>query len=97
MRQLIVGLLLFGTLSSQAWGCSFDTDCSPGSVCLKQGGALYGVCAGGIMPGNRNDRQPVYAPLDPNGTYGATCSWDTDCGPGSHCLKSGGIYGVCVR
>ncbi len=97
MRTLIFCLALVGLAAGPALACSWDTDCEPDSRCLKSRGAMYGVCAGGIMPGNDNDREPVYAPLDPNGTYGATCSWDTDCGPGSHCLKSGGIYGVCVR
>jgi hypothetical protein len=78
--------------------CSFDTDCSPGSKCLKGRGDIYGICAGGISPGNKNDREPVSAPLDPNRTYGNTCSFDTDCGPGSKCLKDrGAIDGVCIR
>ena|SRR3972149_1670191 len=82
----------------QAYACSFDTDCNPGSKCLKVQGAIYGVCAGGINPGNRYDQQPVYSPLDPNRTYGNTCSFNTDCGPGSMCVKSSGsITGVCMR
>lgn len=83
-------------IPSIAIACSFDTDCNPGSQCIKQSGSIYGVCYGGISPGNRNDRQPVYAPTDLNGTYGNTCSFNTDCGPGSACLKKGGIDGVCV-
>ena len=31
----------------------FDTDCFPGSKCLKGAGSLYGVCAGGLFPGKR--------------------------------------------
>jgi hypothetical protein len=81
-----------------AMACSFDTDCSPGSRCIKSNYQLHGVCAGGISPGNSNDRQPVYAPLDPNRTYGNTCSFDPDCGPSSRCLKEqGAIQGVCIR
>jgi len=53
---------------------------------------------GGIMPGNRHDREPVYDPLDINGSFGNTCQFNTDCGPGSTCAKSSGsIYGTCVR
>ena len=91
-------ILLNGFHAGLVVGCSFDTDCQPGSRCLKAPGAIYGVCGGGISPGNTYDRQPVYDPLDPNRTVGNTCSFDTDCGPGNRCLKgSGAIYGVCVR
>ncbi len=78
--------------------CAFDSDCSPGSRCQKATGAIYGVCEGGILPGNSNDRQPpVNSPLDINGTYGNTCSFSTDCGQGSVCQKQGGVKGVCTR
>jgi hypothetical protein len=51
-----------------------------------------------MNPGNSNDRQPVYSPVDPNGTLGDTCQFDVDCGPGTRCVKSTGqIYGVCIR
>lgn len=68
-----------------------------GSTCLKSSGEIYGVCFGGINPGNSYDDEPVYAPLDLNNTYGDTCSFNTDCGPGSQCMKSGGnINGTCM-
>lgn len=91
---LLVAIL---ALPTTVLACSFDTDCSPGSQCAKASGSIYGVCIGGISPGNSNDRQPVYAPLDINRTYGNTCSFDTDCGPGSVCVKQGGIQGACMR
>ncbi len=99
-----VSLLLWGVLlvfavgySCPAYACQFDTDCSPGSVCLKSSGSIYGVCAGGISPGNSNDRTPVRNTLDINGTYGNTCQFDTDCGPGGSCAKSSSsIYGTCM-
>ena len=85
-------------LPAVALACSFDTDCNPGSTCAKASGSIYGVCVGGISPGNSNDRQPVYAPLDTNRTYGNTCSFNTDCGPGSVCVKSGSsIEGACMK
>lgn len=99
MKNLAIAamMVLFTVVGSQAFACQFNTDCSPGSECIKSSGSLYGVCAGGISPGNSNDRQPVYSPLDINGTYGNTCSFNTDCGPGSKCVKgSGSIYGVCM-
>lgn len=96
-HTLLFLVMIMFSPPSFALACSFDTDCAPGSKCLKTSGSLYGVCAGGISPGNRNDREPVRAPLDLNKTYGNTCSFDTDCGPGSRCMKSSGaINGVCM-
>ena len=85
-------------LPSAGMACQFDTDCGVGSKCLVSSGQIYGVCAGGMNPGNDDDRQPVQDPLDPNQSVGNTCSFDVDCGPGNTCLKgSGQIKGVCVR
>ncbi len=95
MRYLVLALLL---ASTPTMACSFDTDCQPGSRCLKTSGNIYGVCVGGLSPGNANDQQPASSsPLDVNGTYGNTCTFDTDCGPGSHCIKDISIQGVCMR
>lgn len=90
-------LVLFMWVESSLLACSFDTDCNPGSICLKSGVQMYGMCVGGLSPGNSNDRAPVRDTLDLNGTAGNTCSFDTDCGPGSKCMKSGAIYGTCMR
>jgi hypothetical protein len=91
---VISSLILYGSL---AFSCSFDTDCDVGSHCLKRSGQLYGVCVGGMNPGNSNDEEPVYSPTDINNSYGNTCQFDTDCGVGSHCMKSGGsIDGTCM-
>ncbi len=97
MKAISTLLALFFALEAPAIACRFDTDCNPGSRCIKKSGSIYGICAGGSFPGNRNDRVPVDAPLDPNRTYGDTCRFDTDCGPGSECVKESGIYGVCVK
>jgi hypothetical protein len=70
--------------AATGWACSFDTDCAPGSEYLKTSGSIYGVCAGGIFPGNANDRQPVYAPMDLNHTCGNTRSFDIDCDVDGH-------------
>lgn len=97
MKFLKILLAISFVLPISAFACSFDTDCNPGSTCAKASASIYGVCLGGISPGNSNDRQPVTSPLDVNGTYGNTCSFNTDCGPGSVCVKRGGIEGVCMR
>lgn len=96
LASALVAVVFYGTASS-VLACSFSTDCQPGSRCVKASGSLYGVCVGGIAPGNTNDRQPVRSPLDTNRTYGNTCSFSTDCGPGSVCVKDRGIYGTCVK
>ncbi len=77
--------------------CSFDIDCSVGSRCLKTPGSLYGVCAGGLSPGNSNDQRPVYDPLDLNHSTGNTCSFDLNCGINATCVKDrSSISGVCM-
>ena len=87
------------TVSSTFSGaCSFDYDCRGGSKCLRARGALEGVCAGGVRPGNLNDDRPASRISDPNGTLGDTCTLDVECGPGSGCVKAtGGVQGVCLR
>ena len=64
MKRIYALLVLVFLAPSAGFACSFDTDCMPGSKCSKASGSMYGVCVGGIFPGNRNDRQPVKAPLD---------------------------------
>ena len=91
---LTVAVFIFQTT---AFACQFNTDCQPGSKCLKSSGSIYGACVGGISPGNSNDSKPVYSPTDINGTYGNSCQFNTDCGPGSKCVKSSGIYGTCMK
>lgn len=96
MKYIAMAVLFLA--ASSALACSFDTDCQVGSRCVKGSGQLYGICAGGMSPGNSNDRQPVRAPLDLNQTYGNTCTFDLDCGIGARCAKGGSaISGVCVK
>ncbi len=99
MKSILAPIILLATLlfTNTALACSFNMDCSVGSKCLKSSGSLYGVCVGGMFPGNSNDKQPVYAPLDLDGTTGNTCSFNMDCGIKNKCIKSSGsIYGTCM-
>ena len=90
---VLLGLLIPKLVNA----CAFDTDCSPGSYCLKGSYSLYGYCAGGLFPGNDYDSTPAYNPLDITGKQGNTCSFDIECGIGGSCYKDGyNIYGVCL-
>jgi hypothetical protein len=98
MRIASAVSVVFLLFCTSAFACQFDTDCEVGSKCVKKRNALYGVCLDGLSPGNSNDQEPVYDPLDPNETTGDTCQFDTDCGPGSVCVKGKNkIYGACLR
>jgi hypothetical protein len=100
LKISVVFLLLFFSpiANTPLWACSFDVDCEVGSECIKNSGSFDGVCIGGLYPGNKNDRQPVYDPLDVNGTVGNTCYSSVDCGRGNYCAtSSSAIAGVCLR
>ena len=63
----------------------------------KKSGQINGCCVGGLNPVNDNDLRLMCDPLDINKSAGNTCSFNTDCGPDSKCLKeSGYIKGVCA-
>jgi len=98
MKTIIV-LATIAALASPALACQFDTDCKPGSSCVKSGG-IEGVCMGGVFPGNDNDSRARRNSRDYDdtwGTKGNTCQFSTDCGPGWVCAKGSGIYGTCVQ
>jgi len=95
MKKILIGIL-FTSLNS-LMACQFDTDCNPGSTCLKSGYNIYGSCVGGINPGNKNDRKPVRYRNDLTGKKGNTCKFNTDCGVGGKCVKSSySISGTCM-
>ena len=96
--KAMFAILIF-LCSCSSYACQFNTDCDVGSKCVKaRSGSINGVCMGGMNPGNKHDRRPVYDPMDINGTTGNTCQFNVDCGPGSKCVKSrGSINGVCLR
>jgi len=71
MRIVLVLLLVLMPIvmtPTNTSACTFDTDCQVGSKCVKSLGQLYGVCVGGMFPGNKNDNVPVYNPLEINRT-----------------------------
>ena len=95
--KLWLAAFALGLSGAQAMACAFDTDCSPGSKCVRPSGQVIGVCTGGQFPGNEYDQKPYSDPFDPNRTVGKTCSFSIECGAGSRCALGLGIYGVCVR
>lgn len=89
--------LLLLLLSAPAFACLTSADCEPGSRCLRPSGRLYGVCAGGLSPGDRYDRGAQQEPRRlRHGNEGATCSFNIDCWPNGVCYKEHGVYGVCL-
>lgn len=86
--------LLLGSFVAHA--CTFDTDCDIGSKCMKTDEAIHGACVGGLFPGNSNDSNPGYSVGDGQDSYGNTCSFDSDCGTGSSCVKNDGVFGACM-
>ena len=94
--QLILVLILW--IPFKTFACEFNTDCDPGSKCQKYNQySLYGVCVGGLNPGNKGDRKPVRDSLDRNSKVGSQCSFNTDCDIGHKCMKEAGqLYGTCM-
>jgi hypothetical protein len=93
-RKLLIALPLLWPAAGLA--CSLDSECAPGSICLKASGSASGVCIGDLSVGNQSGQPSEDVPLDPSGTSGKKCSFDTDCGTGSRCVKSSTIDGVCI-
>ena len=87
--------ILFSLLASPVWACMFSTDCYPGSVCVRGDAELYGVCTGGIRPGNAYDERPNPRRYGIEKPKGNTCRFNSDCGPGFQCVGQG-VYGICV-
>ena len=91
-------LFSFLITTTPAMACVSDTDCLPGSQCLKASGSMYGICTSGLSPDNSNDRQPVRDPSEGNRNYANTCSFDIDCSPGSHCsFQINSSDGLCMK
>lgn len=77
--------------------CSSDFSCSYGQKCVKQQFQLEGVCADVVN--GYGVKTYNYAPQSDSVGIGnpSQCQFDTDCGPGWHCIKGTGIYGTCMR
>ena len=84
MRSLILVTILCLT-STSAFACMYDTECEPGTMCLK------GACVR-VHSGSGDDDVPVKQ----NPSKGKTCGYDGDCDPGSRCIRGSGPEGVCL-
>jgi hypothetical protein len=100
VSTIAVGLA-FVAISTAAVPCTFNTDCNVGSKCMKERLGAPGVCVGGLQPGRPKEQAPLPDYMrdfrDLNRTRGEQCSFNTECGVGSACVKeSGKLYGVCI-
>jgi hypothetical protein len=57
-------VVVLSTFATPAVGCTFDSDCSPGSKCERPSGRIVGMCSGGQFPGNQYDLKPYFDPFD---------------------------------
>ena len=89
MKRILTAGALGALLAciAPAYACQFNTDCGIGARCIKQNGALYGICTRGMEPGNRWDQRPVRDVY--GGSTGRTCSSSYRCGYGLKCVTSG--------
>jgi hypothetical protein len=77
-------------------GCAFDADCGVGLRCVKEPGALSGVCVSGSFE-RRLFREPGWPSIGPE-QGGRPCHSRFDCGIGELCLMRRGFGpGRCVR
>lgn len=65
MKKLCLFILLLIFTSNITMACQFDTDCEPGSKCLKSDN-IYEICARRMYPGNSHDGNPVKSATDQN-------------------------------
>jgi hypothetical protein len=93
-RRLLVMLLVSWPIAGLA--CNSDSDCKQGSNCLKASASVAGICLEGISPTNQGAKDPGDTPQDPSGANGKTCTFDTDCGSGSRCVKNSTFEGACM-
>jgi hypothetical protein len=98
MRSFIFAVLLLSTAASYA--CRNDLDCGFGNKCVKPAGdfSLQGTCVTQVNQFGAPDPARFAQPISGTTTTIESCSFDTDCGLGAHCMKRvGQIYGMCVK
>lgn len=95
--KVISGFIIF-LLTSPAYPCSFDAECSLGAKCIKSGYGTSGVCVESHSYGREKpkDSGSTYEYKSPSSKKGESCSYKAECGIGGDCLKiNGSSTGTC--